>query len=100
VSWPDFMTPRRARRDARRKPEPRTEPLQRLRTAAYDATTIEFTGASGTGLPDGIMQPSEQAETGILYMDAEPTPRTIGTTPRDTGPLQVREAAQAPGVTR
>jgi hypothetical protein len=28
---------RRARRDARRRPEPRTEPIPRLRTAAYDA---------------------------------------------------------------
>jgi hypothetical protein len=40
---------RRARREARRRPEPRTEPIPRLRTAAYDATTIEFTGASDIG---------------------------------------------------
>lgn len=44
---------RRTRREERRRrAEPRTEPIPRLRAACYDATTIEFTGASGTGLPD------------------------------------------------
>jgi hypothetical protein len=56
---------RRARRDARRKPEPRTEPLPALRTAVYDgmtevpgrpagydATVITFGGMSAPGLPD------------------------------------------------
>jgi hypothetical protein len=67
---------RRARRDERRRraalsTEPRTEPITGLRTAGWDATTITFAGASDTGL-----QPYEQAETGILYEDAEPAPRT------------------------
>jgi hypothetical protein len=43
---------RRARRAERRRPEPRTEPFPRLRTASYDATTITFAGISAPGLPD------------------------------------------------
>jgi len=39
---------RRARRNARRRPEP----VPQLRTAAWDATTITFEGASDAGLPD------------------------------------------------
>ena len=48
-----------------------TEILERVRPAEWDGTTIEFTGASDAGL-----QPSEQAETGILYIDNTPPPRT------------------------
>ena len=43
---------RRARRAERRRPEPSTEPIPHLRTAAYDATTITFAGISAPGLPD------------------------------------------------
>jgi hypothetical protein len=50
---------RRARRNARRGPEPRTEPIPRLRTADYDATTIEFTGASDIGLPETDVAPAQ-----------------------------------------
>lgn len=48
-----------------------TEILDRVRPAGYDGTTVIFDGASDAGL-----QPYEQAETGILYEDAEPAPRT------------------------
>jgi hypothetical protein len=42
--------------------------LDSVRPADWDGTTITFTGASGTGLP-GTMQASEEAETGILYLN-------------------------------
>jgi hypothetical protein len=48
-----------------------TEVLDRVRPAGYDGTTVIFEGASDAGL-----QPYEQAETGILYEDAESAPRT------------------------
>jgi hypothetical protein len=64
---------RRARRDERRRRAAlSTEPITGLRTADWDATTITFAGASGTGLPDdgvGVIE----------FTPAEPIPPWDGT---------------------
>jgi hypothetical protein len=62
-------TARRLRREERRrrKAGALTEPVPQLRTASYDATTIEFTGASDVGLPD----PDPRTEP-VTRLRAEP----------------------------
>jgi hypothetical protein len=74
---------RRARRDERRRrAEPRTEPIPRLRTAGYDATTVIFTGASGTGLPD-----TEPATQPPAMLRTQPPPFSHAGYDATTGPM-------------
>jgi hypothetical protein len=66
---------RRARREERRRrAEPRTGPVQGLRTASYDATTVIFTGASDAGQPDTMparIDPEPRTEP-VARLRAEP----------------------------
>jgi hypothetical protein len=62
-----------------------TDILDRVRPADYNATTVIFAGASGTGLPD----PGPRTEPVTRYQPAPaPPPVLHDTPPRDTGPLQ------------
>jgi hypothetical protein len=81
---------RRARRDERRR---RAGPVPPLRTADWDATTIEFTGASGAGLPGPATEVIGRAEysgTTVEWHSGLPdgvTPVAIKQHGRDTQPI-------------
>jgi hypothetical protein len=75
---------RSRRREERRR---RAEPVPQLRTADYDATTVIFTGASGTGLPDPgpRTEPIGPLRAEPRYQPPEPAPAGYAAT---TGPMR------------
>jgi hypothetical protein len=75
---------RRTRREERHR---RAEPVPQLRTAGYDATTIEFAGASDVGLPDPgpRTEPIGPLRAEPRYQPPEPAPAGYAAT---TGPMR------------